>query len=229
MAKQTRDAQATKENIIQNAMMLFAKNGYDATTADEIAKECGINKAMIFYYYKNKAGLYAAVMTHALESIHNEIITTDKCCISPLADLEAFIKTYATYCNAHPYLPSLILRELSDSGAHLPEMMFESLRKLFTLLSTILKAGEKQGLFHNVTPMIIHFMIVGTINLLVTTKPLRLNAANLDSTLDTCSDCDIDAISDYIFTKIKLMLEVNDETNPICTQYSLLTKCSHYA
>lgn len=216
MAKQTRDAEATKANIIQNAMMLFAKNGYDATTADEVAKECGVNKAMIFYYFKNKAGLYSAVMSHALEAIHNEVITSDKCCVSPLADLEAFIKTYASYCDAHPYLPALILRELSDSGAHLPEMMFESLRKLFTLLSSILKEGEAQGIFHNVTPMIVHFMIVGTINLLVTTKPLRANAVALDTDLDTCSDCDIDEISDYIFTKIKLLLEVKNEENLTC-------------
>ena len=216
MAKQTRDAEATKANIIQNAMMLFAKNGYDATTADEIAKECGVNKAMIFYYFKNKAGLYSAVMSHALEAIHNEVITTDKCCVSPLADLEAFIKTYAKYCDAHPYLPALILRELSDSGAHLPEMVFGSLRKLFTLLSSILKEGEAQGIFHNVTPMIVHFMIVGTINLLVTTKPLRANAAALESELDTCSECDIDEISDYIFTKIKLLLEVKNEENITC-------------
>ena len=217
MAKPTRDAEATKANIIKNAMMLFAKNGYDATTADEIAKASGVNKAMIFYYYKNKAGLYSAVMSHALEAIHEEVITTDKCCISPIADLEAFIKTYATYCDAHPYLPALILRELSDSGAHLPEMMFESLRKLFTLLSSILKEGERQGIFHNVTPMIIHFMIVGTINLLITTKPLRANAISLDTELDTCNECDIDEISDYIFTKIKLLLEVKNEENPTCS------------
>jgi len=217
MAKPTRDAEATKANIIKNAMMLFAKNGYDATTADEIAKACGVNKAMIFYYYKNKAGLYSAVMSHALEAIHEEVITTDKCCISPIADLEAFIKTYATYCDAHPYLPALILRELSDSGAHLPEMMFESLRKLFTLLSSILKEGEKQGIFHNVTPMIIHFMIVGTINLLITTKPLRENAQSIDNELEACAHCDINEISDYIFTKIKLLLEVKNEENPTCS------------
>ena len=216
MAKPTRDAEATKASIMQNAMMLFAKNGYDATTAEEIAKECGVNKAMIFYYYKNKAGLYSAVMSHALEAIHEEVIASEKCCVSPLADLEAFIKTYAKYCDKHPYLPSLILRELSDSGAHLPEMMFESLRKLFTLLSSILKEGEAQGIFHNVTPMIIHFMIVGTINLLITTKSLRTNAVTINEELDTCSDCDIDEISDYIFTKIKLLLEVKNEENPIC-------------
>ena len=216
MAKKIRDAEATKAKIIQNAMILFAKNGYDTTTADEIAKECDVNKAMIFYYFKNKAGLYSAVMSFALEAIYKEVLSSEKCCVSPLADLEAFIKTYATYCEAHPYLPALILHEMSNSGAHLPEMVFAGLRQLFSLLSSILEEGERQGIFHNVTPMIIHFMIIGTINLLITTKPLRVNAGQLDSTLDTCSDCTIDKISDYIFTKIKLLLEVTYEENITC-------------
>jgi AcrR family transcriptional regulator len=217
MAKQKRDAEATKASILQSAMLLFSKNGYDATTADDVAKDCGINKAMIFYYFKNKAGLYSAVMEHVLSEIHEEIITGDKCCVSPLADLEAFIKTYATHSYEHPYLPALLLRELSDSGAHLPDVMFSSMRKLFALLSEILREGEKQELFRNVEPMIIHFMIIGTINLLITTAPLRKKATAIQSTLNTCSECSIDDIAEYIFTKIKLMLEVPNETNITCT------------
>ena len=208
MAKQSRDAEATKAKIIKNAMLLFSKKGYDATTTDDIALACGINKAMIFYYFKNKAGLYATIMEHALSSIHKEIISSDKCCISPLADLEAFIKTYASYCQQNSYFPALLLRELSDGGSHLPEMMFASMRKLFALLSQILKEGQKQGIFQNVKPMVIHFMIVGTINLLITTKPLREEASEIESDLDTCRDCPMDEIADYIFIKIKLMLEV---------------------
>jgi AcrR family transcriptional regulator len=206
MAKQIRDAKATKAKIIKNAMLLFSKKGYKATTTEDIALACGINKAMIFYYFKNKAGLYATVMEFALSSIHEKIITSNR--VSPLADLEAFIKTYAIYCKENTYLPALLLRELSDNGAHLPDKIFTSMRKLFALLSKILKEGEKQGIFHNVTPMIIHFMIVGTINLLITTKPLRDKAVELESDLDTCRDCSMEWIANDIFTKIKLILEV---------------------
>ena len=216
MPKQKRDAEVTKAKIIKNAMILFSQNGYDATTADDIAATCGVNKAMIFYYYKNKAGLYEAVMSEALSAIHTEVLTSEKCCVSPLADLEAFIRTYASYCEQNPYLPALLLRELSNSGAHLPEMMFSSMRQLFTLLSAILTAGQKQGIFQNAQPMIIYFMIVGTMNLMITTKPLRLKAAQLQEGLDTCSDCSMEEIADYIFTKTKLMLEVKNETPTTC-------------
>ncbi len=208
MRKKTRDAQVTKAKIIHTSMMLFSTNGYDATTAEEIARTCGVNKAMIFYYYKNKAGLYGAVLSHALESIHDEVITKDKEYIHPLEDLKTFIKTYALYCEKHPYLPALLLRELSNSGAYLPDVMFDSMRKLFALLSKILKEGEKQKLFYNVEPMLIHFMIVGTINLFITTKPLRKKGSELEDEIDTCCECDMEYVADYIFNKVKLMLGV---------------------
>ena len=208
MQKKTRDSEATKAKIIHTSMMLFSTNGYNGTTAEEISKACGVNKAMIFYYYKNKAGLYGAVLSYALESIHNEVINKDKKYLHPLEDLKTFIKTYANYCEKHPYLPALLLRELSNSGAYLPDVMFESMRKLFALLSKILKEGERQNLFHNVEPMLIHFMIVGTINLFITTKPLRKKSLELEEELNTCNDCDMDYVADYIFTKIKLMLEI---------------------
>ena len=206
MQKKTRDSEATKAKIIHTSMMLFSSNGYDATTADEIAKACGVNKAMIFYYYKNKAGLYAAVLSQALDAIHEKVINKDKECLHPLEDLETFIKTYAIYCEKHPYLPALLLRELSNSGAYLPDVMFESMRKLFSLLSKILKEGEKQKLFHNIEPMVIHFMIVGTINLFITTESLRKKTLELEEELNTCANCDMDYVADYIFTKVKLML-----------------------
>ncbi len=208
MAKQKRDAAATKAKILASAIALFSKNGFDATTADDIAKESGVNKALIYYYFKNKAGLYETVMSGLFDSIYEEVTKAEKCCNSVTAELRAFIATYANYAQTYPYFPALLLRELSDSGAHLPEMMFASMRRLFVLLSDILRRGEAEGVFKKSIPMVLHFMIVGTLNLLVTTEPLRIKAAHIDKDVDTCSECTMDAIAEYIFTTIKTALEV---------------------
>jgi len=216
MSKKIRDANATKERIIQKAIVLFSKKGFDASSVDEIAKACEVNKALLYYYYKNKAGLYEAVMNEALSSIHKQISQTDKCCDSPLAELQAFIYSYSSYTEKHPYFPSLLLRELSSGGKHIPDTMFTNMRCLFKLLSDILKDGEEKGIFKNVIPMVIYFMIVGTLNLLVTTKNLRVKAEEIDE-VNTCSKCTIEEISDYIFHKTKLMLEVRDEENIKCS------------
>ena len=208
MKKQKRDAEATKARIINGAMALFSHNGFDATTVDEIAKESEVNKALIYYYFKNKAGLYATVMSTLFDSIYTEVLKAEKCCDSITAELRAFVETYASYAQKYPYFPPLLLRELSDGGAHLPEMMFASMRKLFLHLSDILQRGEEAGLFIKSIPMVIHFMIIGSLNLLVVTKPLRVKAMEIDSEVDTCSECPLDEIAEYIFNTLKTALEV---------------------
>ncbi|HFQ60958.1 MAG TPA: TetR/AcrR family transcriptional regulator [Epsilonproteobacteria bacterium] len=205
---QKRDAEASKALIISSAIQLFSQKGYASASMDELAKLCGLNKAMVFYYFKNKKGLYEAVMSQVLEEIQQTVIEENKKYNKPIEELESFIRTYARFACSHPYLPALLLKELSDSGAVVPEMLFSSMRQLFALFSDILKRGEEKGCFHNTVPMILYFMVIGTLNLMVTTKPLRETAAQKeDILLDTCAGCDIDEIADYVIKKIQQMLK----------------------
>lgn len=216
MATQKRDAEATKAKIIKNSMFLFSKNGFDTTTVDDIAKESDVNKALIYYYFKNKAGLYTTTMSGLFDSIYEKIITAERCCNSATAELRSFIITYANYAEKYPYFPALLLRELSDSGAHLPEEIFSGMRRLLILLSDILKRGEEEGVFKKSIPIVLHFMITGSLNLLVTTKTLREKATGLESELDTCSECSMQEIAEYIFNTVKKSLEVDNEKNIHC-------------
>ncbi len=203
-----RDATASKKSIVQHAITLFSTRGYAGTSMDELSKACGLNKAMIFYYFKNKKGLYEAVMEEILQEIYKA--TTQKISSSKSAEvqLETFIKTYGSFACSHPYLPALLLKELSDSGAVLPEQLFKSMRKLFALFSDILKRGEDEGVFQKSMPMVLYFMVIGSLNLIVTTKPLRQKAANLDDiALETCSECEIEDISHYVTSNILAILK----------------------
>ena len=206
MAKQKRDAKATKAKILTKARILFSKQGFDATTVDDIAQECEVNKALIYYYFKNKSGLYADVMSGLFDAIYAEVTEASQELSDIVEELEVFVKSYASYAYKNPYFPALLLRELSDSGAHLPEMMFASMRRVFLLLSDILQRGEQEKIFVSSIPMVVHFMIIGSINLMVTTDPLRKKAMNIDTTIDTCSECCEDKVSKYLFETIKKSL-----------------------
>jgi AcrR family transcriptional regulator len=204
---QKRDAKASKEAIVQNAIRLFSKKGYAGTSMDELASLCNLNKAMIFYYFKNKKGLYESVMHEILEEIYSTIVNKSRRYNSALDEIEEFIKVYAKFACSHPYLPSLLLKELSDSGAVIPEVLFSSMRKLFAHFSNILKRGG----YKDEIPMVLYFMILGTLNLIVTTKSLRQKAAQLDDIgIDTCANCTIDEIGEYLSKKIKLMLKESE-------------------
>ncbi len=199
-----RDAVRTRDAIINSATKLFALKGYDGVSVDEIAKEASINKAMIYYYFENKAKLYEVAIKNVLDDMYESIVEQNKKATKPTEELKSFVKTYAYFAKEHSYIPALMMAELSNGGKNLPEGIFAGLKYLFSLLGDILKRGEERGCFVKSKPMVIHFMIVGTINLFITTSSLRKKIT--DSDLDVCKECDIDEIADYLFANIETFL-----------------------
>ena len=54
--------QDKKESILKAANICFSKYGYEKTTMDDIGKLAGLNKASLYYYYKNKESIYCEVV-----------------------------------------------------------------------------------------------------------------------------------------------------------------------
>ncbi|HVN16960.1 MAG TPA: helix-turn-helix domain-containing protein, partial [Anaerolineales bacterium] len=59
------DAEGTREIILDAAETVFAEHGFDGARIDAIAKVSGYNKSLIFQYFDDKLGLYAAVIRRA--------------------------------------------------------------------------------------------------------------------------------------------------------------------
>jgi AcrR family transcriptional regulator len=62
--------ESTKDRILQEAQRLFGENGFDGTGITEIADAANVDKALIFYYFKNKGQLLEAV----IEKFINEAV-----------------------------------------------------------------------------------------------------------------------------------------------------------
>lgn len=61
-AEVARDPQQTRRLILQSAAALFAKHGPDVATVDQIAKQAGYSKRMVYHYFGSKKGLYQEVI-----------------------------------------------------------------------------------------------------------------------------------------------------------------------
>ncbi|TCP32048.1 TetR family transcriptional regulator [Scopulibacillus darangshiensis] len=59
--------QQTKEEVITSAVKLFNMNGYSGTSIRAIAKEAGVNIALVSYYFGGKSGLLEHLMSTFLE------------------------------------------------------------------------------------------------------------------------------------------------------------------
>jgi len=52
-----------RETILENALILFASFGYDATGVQEICDQSGITKPTLYHYFRSKRGLMEALLT----------------------------------------------------------------------------------------------------------------------------------------------------------------------
>lgn len=62
-----------RDRIIQSAMQEFCK-GYSAANTDEITKNAGISKGLLFHYFGSKKGLFLFLMKYAGEIVSSEYL-----------------------------------------------------------------------------------------------------------------------------------------------------------
>lgn len=70
-----------QERILQEALRLFALNGFASTSTNKVAKAAGVSEGLIFRHFKSKEGLLDAVMDQGSELLKqlfaNIVLTSD--------------------------------------------------------------------------------------------------------------------------------------------------------
>src|SRR5262252_1876019 len=97
----------TRAEIVAAAERHFAERGFEATRLDDIAAEVGIRRAAIFYYFRDKQELYAAVLDEVFGDWTAALPTAG----SPAERLETSLVGWIDYVARRPSVARLILRE----------------------------------------------------------------------------------------------------------------------
>ena len=72
MARRTPVGQDTKERLLKAALDVFAEQGYQAASVDEIASRAGVTKGALYYWFRDKEDLAADVQRELWTSIATE-------------------------------------------------------------------------------------------------------------------------------------------------------------
>lgn len=64
-----------QDRMINAALKVFAGNGYEHASTDEIVKEAGISKGLLFHYFISKIGLYTFVYDYSVKYLLLELTT----------------------------------------------------------------------------------------------------------------------------------------------------------
>jgi TetR/AcrR family transcriptional regulator len=72
-------ADQTRKSILRAAIREFSAHGLAGARTDAIAESAGVNKALLYYYFKSKSGLYEA----AFEEIASEVAEQTRAALDP--------------------------------------------------------------------------------------------------------------------------------------------------
>lgn len=67
----------TKEKILETALKLFAKDGYEAVSVSDIADELGITKGALYKHYKNKRDIFDSILARMEQNDANQATEHD--------------------------------------------------------------------------------------------------------------------------------------------------------
>lgn len=69
-----RPCPAVRDRLLNVALKLFAQKGFESTSVREIASAAEVTKPTIYYYFKNKEGLYLELLDHVCGTIENTVM-----------------------------------------------------------------------------------------------------------------------------------------------------------
>ncbi|MNK05058.1 putative HTH-type transcriptional regulator YttP [compost metagenome] len=104
---------STEEKIREAAKRVFVEKGFDGCTSREIAKEAGMNVALVNYYFCSKKQLFKLVFEAVMEDFMLSTVEVFKKDLSLESKMRIFIEKEYEFLTLHPDIPRFILSELS--------------------------------------------------------------------------------------------------------------------
>jgi AcrR family transcriptional regulator len=89
------------EELLQAAVGLFARKGFEATSTREIVESAGVTKPMLYYYFKSKEGLCEAVLDRFLSSFYSRLRAVIDEPRPPREALVEVVWVHLDYCRAN--------------------------------------------------------------------------------------------------------------------------------
>ena len=172
--------------ILQAAAQEFAREGIAGARTDSIARSAHVNKALLYYYFKDKESLYRAVLDHVFSGLAETINAAFESNLPPREKILAYVGAHFDYIANHALYPRIVHAELTraraGNTAQFERIVQQYFRPLFGKIADVLRQGQATGAFRPVDPMqfipsmisviVFYFNTVPVIKLMTGNDPL---------------------------------------------------------
>ena len=102
--------------ILDSALAVFADRGYHASSIDDIAREAGVSKALIYEHFSSKQELYAELIEHHADELFERIATAiAEAGSEGAARLGVGVDAFYGFVEDHRVAWRMLFREVTDA------------------------------------------------------------------------------------------------------------------
>ena len=146
--------------ILRAAAEEFAEHGIAGARTDAIARAARVNKALLYYYFKDKETLYGAVLDNAFSGLKTTVFRVLDSDLPPGRKIMAYVGAYFDFVASNQNYPRLMQREMMRArereSPHLENIAKNYIQPIFRRVGEVLRQGIADGEFRNVDPA--HFI-----------------------------------------------------------------------
>lgn len=104
-----------QDRMINGALKVFAQQGYRHASTDDIVREAGISKGLLFHYFGSKLGVYTFVYDYSVRYMTLEL---SSCVDNKCKELFALMKQVETAhmhaMRGYPYMQQFLSRSMTE-------------------------------------------------------------------------------------------------------------------
>ncbi|MGA3318328.1 MAG: TetR/AcrR family transcriptional regulator [Candidatus Korobacteraceae bacterium] len=171
-----RQPEASRSAILQAALVEFAQEGIAGARMDAIAAAAGVNKALLYYYFRDKEALYAAVLDDFFVRLLGRVTQAFDGAGPAGERLLNYARAHFDCIAESLHYARLFQGELMSAGrgkpSHLTRVVERYIRPISVRLIAVLQEGITSGEFRRVDAMqfapsiagmIVHYFVVAPV------------------------------------------------------------------
>ncbi|MBA3641254.1 MAG: TetR/AcrR family transcriptional regulator [Acidobacteria bacterium] len=167
----------TRDRLFAAAATEFAARGFAGANVDRIALAARVNKAMLYYHFKSKAGLYQEVLKDMFQAVAGRVGDAAATRSDPAERIKALVEAIAREAEARPHFPAIWLREIAEGGGHVDKENLGIIAKVLGHVAAAVQEGVATRRFKPANPLFIQLGIVGPLLMFFATAPMRRRAS----------------------------------------------------
>lgn len=156
-----------KNQILDAAISIFAKEGFDRANTEEIAKLARLGKGTVYRYFKNKEELFLSVVDRGLDELRIAILREVNKVEDPVRKIESAVRAYLAFFEENDELVRILIHEQSSFGKRITERYFEHYYGNVDRIEKIFEAAVGAGLLKEMDIDIVIGVLTGVLNGLV--------------------------------------------------------------